>query len=49
MGFMRGEFMVELCTGQTWLFFEARDWELMNLRPETVFDISDRLQNEYAI
>lgn len=39
MSFMRDEFMVELCTGETKLFFEPSDWELMDLRPEPVFDI----------
>jgi hypothetical protein len=49
LDFIRDEFMVELCTGETKLFSEASGWELMNLKPETVFDIPERLQNEYAI
>ncbi|CAE6445316.1 unnamed protein product, partial [Rhizoctonia solani] len=49
LDFIRDEFMIELCTGETKLFSQASSWELMNLKPETVFDIPERLQNEYAI
>ncbi|KAJ1311931.1 hypothetical protein OPQ81_010391 [Rhizoctonia solani] len=49
LDFIRDEFSIELCTGETKLFGQATAWELMNLKPETVFDIPERLQNEYAI
>lgn len=47
--FIRDVFEVELCTGETKLFAEASAWELMNLKPTTVFDIPERLQNEFGI
>ncbi|CUA69803.1 Protein transport protein Sec61 subunit alpha [Halocynthia roretzi] [Rhizoctonia solani] len=46
---IRNEFTIELCNGETKLFSQATAWELLNLKPETVFDIPERLQNEYAI
>ncbi|CUA75304.1 DNA annealing helicase and endonuclease ZRANB3 [Rhizoctonia solani] len=49
LDFICDEFMIELCTGETKLFSQATAWELLNLKPETVFDIPERLQNEYAI
>ncbi|GAB1527192.1 hypothetical protein RhiTH_010367 [Rhizoctonia solani] len=49
LDFIRDDFNIELCNGETKLFSEASAWELMNLKPETVFEIPERLQNEYAI
>ncbi|CUA75437.1 hypothetical protein RSOLAG22IIIB_11727 [Rhizoctonia solani] len=49
LDFIRDEFTIELCNGETKLFSQATAWELLNLKPETVFDIPERLQNEYAI
>ncbi|KAH7345481.1 pyridoxal phosphate-dependent transferase [Rhizoctonia solani] len=49
LDFMRDEFNIELCNGEIKLFSQASAWELMNLKPETVFDIPERLQSEYAI
>jgi hypothetical protein len=47
--FIRDEFTVELCTGETKLFADASSWELLNLKPETVFDLPERLQSEFGI
>ncbi|KEP50083.1 pyridoxal-dependent decarboxylase domain protein [Rhizoctonia solani 123E] len=49
LDFMSDEFSIELCNGEIKLFSQATAWELLNLKPETVFDIPERLQNEYAI
>ncbi|KAF8761874.1 Pyridoxal-dependent decarboxylase conserved domain [Rhizoctonia solani] len=49
LDFIRDDFNIELCNGETKLFSEASAWELMNLKPETVFEIPERLQNEYLI
>ncbi|CAE6445310.1 unnamed protein product [Rhizoctonia solani] len=49
LDFIRNEFEIELCTGEIKLLSQATAWELMNLKPETVFDIPERLQSEYAI
>ncbi|KAJ1311930.1 hypothetical protein OPQ81_010390 [Rhizoctonia solani] len=49
LDFIRDELTIELCTGETKLFSQASAWELLNLKPETIFDIPERLQNEYAI
>ncbi|KAG8729111.1 hypothetical protein FRC11_009481 [Ceratobasidium sp. 423] len=49
LDFIRDDFKIELCTGETKLFTQATTWELLNLKPETVFEIPERLQSEYAI
>ncbi|KEP50082.1 pyridoxal-dependent decarboxylase domain protein [Rhizoctonia solani 123E] len=49
LDFMRDELTIELCTGETKLFSQATTWELLNLKPETIFDIPERLQSDYAI
>ncbi|KAF8708462.1 Pyridoxal-dependent decarboxylase conserved domain, partial [Rhizoctonia solani] len=49
LDFIRNEFEIELSTGEIKLLSQATAWELMNLKPETVFDIPERLQSEYAI
>ncbi|QRV81992.1 Pyridoxal-dependent decarboxylase conserved domain [Ceratobasidium sp. AG-Ba] len=46
---IRSKFMVELCTGEQKLFSEASVWELLNLKPTTVFEIPERLEHEFSI
>ncbi|KAG8702812.1 hypothetical protein FRC08_003234 [Ceratobasidium sp. 394] len=49
LGHIRSKFEIELCTGEKKLFSEASTWELMNLKPATVFEIPERLENEFSI
>ncbi|KAG8682395.1 hypothetical protein FRC11_014937 [Ceratobasidium sp. 423] len=49
LDFIRDDFKIELCTGETKLFTQATTWELLNLKPEMVFKIPKRLQSEYVI
>ncbi|KAG9121292.1 hypothetical protein FRC07_002791 [Ceratobasidium sp. 392] len=46
---IRDKFEIELCTGEKKLFSAASTWELMNLKPATVFEIPERLENEFSI
>ncbi|CAE6425005.1 unnamed protein product [Rhizoctonia solani] len=46
---IRDEFEIELCTGEKKLFTKLDTWELLNLKPETVFEIPERLENEFGI
>ncbi|CCO32116.1 L-2,4-diaminobutyrate decarboxylase Short=DABA decarboxylase [Rhizoctonia solani AG-1 IB] len=46
---IRDIFNVELCDGETKLFSQLDTWELLNLKPETVFAIPERLENEFDI
>jgi hypothetical protein len=46
---IRDKFEIELCTGEKKLFSKASAWELMNLKPTTVFEIPERLEHEFSI
>ncbi|CAE6344214.1 unnamed protein product [Rhizoctonia solani] len=46
---IRDRLMIELCTGEIKLFSELSTWELLNLKPETVFAIPERLEEEFDI
>ncbi|PHH66022.1 hypothetical protein CDD81_547 [Ophiocordyceps australis] len=42
-------FMIQTCSGQEKEFKNLSTWELLNLQPSTVLDISTRLGHEYGI
>ncbi|KAJ1311922.1 hypothetical protein OPQ81_010382 [Rhizoctonia solani] len=46
---LRDEFMIELCTGEKKSFSKADTWELLNLKPQTVFEIPERLEKEFGV
>ncbi|KEP47769.1 pyridoxal-dependent decarboxylase domain protein [Rhizoctonia solani 123E] len=46
---IKDEFEIELCTGEKKLFSQLKAWDLLNLKPETVFEIPERLENEFGI
>ncbi|CAE6475076.1 unnamed protein product [Rhizoctonia solani] len=46
---IRDEFEVEVCTGEKKLFSKLDTWELLNLKPDTVFELPERLENEFGI
>ncbi len=47
--FVRSKFHVETCQGVQKLFSELSTWELLNLKPNVVLDIPDRLYRELGI
>lgn len=49
LDFVASTFMVETCQGEEKRFSELDVWELLNLKPATVLDLSDRLYKEYGI
>lgn len=42
-------FLVENCKGEEKPFVELDTWELLNLKPSTVLELSTRLTEEYSI
>jgi len=46
---IRDKFEIELCTGEKKLLAKASPWDLMNLKPTTVFEIPERLEHEFSI
>ena len=49
LDFLAPTFKVETCQGEEKQFSELGTWELLNLKPSTVLDLSDRLYNDYGI
>lgn len=47
--FVLETFQVQLCDGTTKLFSQTSTWELLNLKPETIFEIAQRLDDEFNI
>lgn len=49
LDFVRDEFYIETCQGAQKLFSELTTWELLNLKPNVILDIPDRLNLELGI
>ena len=49
LNFIASDFMVETCAGQKKKFIDLSTWELLNLKPDTVLDLSDRIYDEYGV
>ncbi|KDQ06694.1 hypothetical protein BOTBODRAFT_70842 [Botryobasidium botryosum FD-172 SS1] len=49
LSFVSGTFRVTLCTGVEKLYKDCTTWELLNLTPDVILDLPDRLQKEYRI
>ncbi|KXJ85791.1 pyridoxal phosphate-dependent transferase [Microdochium bolleyi] len=49
LDFMADKFYVENCQGKQRLFSALTDWELLNLKPNDILDIPDRLYQEHGI
>ncbi|RDH36369.1 pyridoxal phosphate-dependent transferase [Aspergillus welwitschiae] len=47
--FLAGKFTIENCQGESKVFDEMTAWELLNLRPDTVLGIPQRLYNHHNI
>jgi len=47
--FVASRFKVKTCTGVEKLFRECSTWELLNLTPDVILDLPDRLQKEFRI
>lgn len=47
--FVDQEFRVETCEGATKSFLSFSTWELMNMKPETVLNLPDKLIKQYKI
>lgn len=48
LSFLSGRFQVETCVGKWKLFTELSNWELLNLKPDVILDIPDRLYQEFG-
>lgn len=48
LSFLGSKFLIETCAGERKLFSELSDWELLNLKPNEVLDIPDRLYQEHG-
>lgn len=49
LAFIADDFVIETCSGEEKLFHDLSVWELLNLKPTTIVDISDRLYAQYHI
>ncbi|KAF3001603.1 hypothetical protein E8E14_005800 [Neopestalotiopsis sp. 37M] len=49
LSFLSSKFSIETCAGERKLFSKLSDWELLNLKPNEVLDIPDRLYQEHGI
>ena len=49
LNYIASEFMVDTCAGKKKRFIDLSTWELLNLKPDTVLDLSDRIYDEYGI
>lgn len=49
LAFIADTFMIETCKGEKKLFKNLEPWEMLNLKPGTILDISERLFEEYEI
>lgn len=49
LAFAADDFEVEICTGTKKLFTDLNNWELLNLRPNVILDIPERLYGQYQI
>lgn len=47
--FVRSKFYIETCQGVQKLMWDLTTWELLNLKPNVVLDIPDRLYKEFGI
>ncbi|KAI9155623.1 L-tyrosine decarboxylase [Paramyrothecium foliicola] len=48
LAFLNDRFTVETCTGTRKSFSQLNHWELLNLKPNDILDIPDRLYEEHA-
>lgn len=46
--YISSKFFVETCVGKQKLFSELTPWELLNLKPNDILDIPDRLYQEHG-
>ena len=49
LDFIADAFKVETCKGEKKVFCQLSTWELLNLKPKTVLDLTDRIFKEYGI
>jgi hypothetical protein len=49
LDFVAETFQVETCMGEKKVFGQLSTWELLNLKPHTVLDLTDRIYKEYGI
>lgn len=49
LAFIGKDFVIEPCAGPKKLFQDLSVWELLNLKPNTILDIPDRLYSQYHI
>ena len=49
LNYISGDFMVETCAGEKKIFVDLSTWELLNLKPDTVLDLSDRIYDQCGI
>ena len=49
LDFVAHSFAVETCQGEEKQFSTLSTWELLNLRPATVLELSDRLYKDYGV
>lgn len=47
--FIPDTFSVKTCQGKLKPFRELTTWELLNLRPKTILDIPEQLNDQYGI
>lgn len=47
--YISSKFFVETCVGEQKLFSELSSWELLNLKPNDILDIPDRLYQEHGM
>jgi hypothetical protein len=48
LSYLNTKFYVETCVGEQKLFSELSDWELLNLKPQEILDIPDRLYQGFG-
>lgn len=49
LNFIAKDFKIEKCAGGKDLFMDLTNWDLLNLRPETILEIPQRLYEEFHV